>query len=435
VTAVEVQSEVMSFVDTYMAVMNEAWNRAVPKAPVAGDRPEAKTAYATARRLSQVRRLATVSSALTIASSPNPLVGLADLITMVNLERRGLVASLLTGGAATFGAAATQELIRVYGAQEQQLRGIARRALTEDQIADLDGCISDWFESNPGQRYVATIRLKNSAGQRQQSETGKRASNLFTSLGLDPLASLDPAAQEMQQSRLLAERVFFYASRAPTLLRWECELAVQNMVRDPAIQQSIESMTNISVAAHRVSVAVEELPDNIGTQRQAAMAEFFGGLTAQRESLSRELGESQTSLRSTLKDLHATIEASDRLAVSVTTTLKAAQALADRVVAPSDAQAAATEAEPDPIAAYQAAAVQTALTAEGLTQLTAHIERLLSSPAWSQPASTMQAVVGEMEASSERMMDRAFYRLLVLAVVAPLVALVAAFAYRALVGH
>lgn len=432
VTAIEVQSEIMSFLDTYMAVMNEAWSRAVPKPPAADADRATWAAFGNARRLSHVRRLATVSSALTIVSSPNPMVGLADLITMVSLERRGLVAGALTGGAVVFGADATKQLIRVYADQEEHLLEIARRAMTPEQLADLEGCITEWFESNPDQRYVATIRLKDHAGRRQQSESGRRASNLFTSLGLDPLASLDPAAQEVQQSRLLAERMFFYASRSPTLLRWQCELAVANMVREPAIQQTIESMASMSVAADRASVAVERLPDLIATERSRVLVEFFNGLTAQRESLSADLGRSQAALQATLVDLRATIEASDRLVTSVSATLNAAQVLADRVVAPPGSVPASAEPEPDAIEAYQAAAAQTAQTAEWLTNLTQHVERLLASPSWSQPATSMQSVVAEIEASSERMLDRVFQRLLVLTVAAPLVALLAALGYRAM---
>lgn len=432
VTAAELHSELMSFTDTYTAVINEAWTKAIPKAPTLDSIPPVRAAYANARRLSHIRRLATVSSALSIAAGPNPFAGLSDLITMVSLEQRGLASSR-----AMFGDDAVAALTKAYAGQEAALRAIAARAMTAEQIEGLDECIEEWCRQNPDQRYVATIRLEDVARVRQQAATTKAVGSLFSLLGLDPLAGLDPAAREVQESRRLAERMFFYAGRMPTLMRWQCELAVEDIVRDPLIAQSLNSFATLAAAADRMSVAIDKLPDDLSVQRQAAIDEFFRGMTAQREGFLADLAASQSNLSGSLHELRSTIDASDRLAASVTTTLQAARALAERVMPTADAAAADAPPDvvdangPDGLAEYQQAAQITGQTAAGLSRLAEQIERLLASPSWNQPAASVQTVVTEVEASTQRMIDRAFHRLVLLAALAPLPLLAAALVYLA----
>src|ERR1051326_5699350 len=92
-TAAEVQSELMSFTDTFDSAISEEWNAVAAAAradsPQGGlAAPNADTDKASQlRRAALANKLATVSSALSIASSPNPVVGLADMITMITLQR------------------------------------------------------------------------------------------------------------------------------------------------------------------------------------------------------------------------------------------------------------------------------------------------------------------------------------------------------------
>src|SRR6185503_21016233 len=101
-TPSEVQSEIMSFTDTFTTTITQQWNQ-VTAAGRAESPPGGLTAPgADAERGTRLRRaavenkLATVSAALSIASSPNPIVGLSDMVTMITLQRMVLERSEAT---------------------------------------------------------------------------------------------------------------------------------------------------------------------------------------------------------------------------------------------------------------------------------------------------------------------------------------------------
>ena len=74
-TIAELQSEVMSFSDTYTSFIGQATVELIAKA----DSPQQRLAANDVR-------LRSVSGALTVASNPNPAVGLLDMIVLVRLE-------------------------------------------------------------------------------------------------------------------------------------------------------------------------------------------------------------------------------------------------------------------------------------------------------------------------------------------------------------
>ncbi len=432
VSASELRSELMSFTDSYTAAINEAWNRAIPRSDAGKVVTDGE---ANARRLAHIRRLSTVSSALTIAASPNPMAGIADLITMLSLERRGLA-----GMRGVFGEAVVAELEGVYLQHEQRLRAIGASVFTAEELADLDQCIDTWRKENPDQRYVTTVRLEDFARIRQRADAPVLGKSLFGMLGIDPLSGLDPASREMQASRLLIERMFFYVGRLPLLLRWQTELAVEDLVREPHVNQALASFVTLAAAVDRIATAAEDLPANLAAERQGAVQDFAGVLAAERKGLIDDLGRTGVGLQGTLNDLRSTIEATDRLAASVTTTLQQADHLVGRFVEPTapptaappaPAIAARADTEKGGLAEFRETAALTSDTAQGLTALAQQIERLLSSPSWNQPAGSMQSVVAEVEASTRRTIDQAYNRLLVLAIAAPIALLAVALIYLA----
>jgi len=90
-TQTDIQSEVMSYSDTFNAAVTEEWNG------VAALGREESTGLGLAsaqddrgtrlRRVALETKIANVSASLLIASSPNPIVGLVDMIELVTLQR------------------------------------------------------------------------------------------------------------------------------------------------------------------------------------------------------------------------------------------------------------------------------------------------------------------------------------------------------------
>jgi len=402
----QVQSEVMTFADTFATVMAQQWD------DVARASDDARVS-----RICHIRKLGSIRAAYIIASSPNPIVNVVDMVTLVTLQRRGLETPR---SMETFGNEWVYDLIGTTYEQEQRVWAIATRVLTVEQQAELQTLIDEWSRDNPDQRYTSSIRLQDFASARQDVTTvGQSSGNLFSLVFLDPLSGLDPAAKEVQKSRLLGERIFYYGSRLPQLLGWQVQSTFTSIATTPESADALESVSRFATAAERFALTAETLPQQLSEHTTVAIDQFFARL------------EEGDQLRTTLGELRQTIEASEQLALAV----QSATAALDDLVARFDARAvqpAPGEPAKDVVADVGAAAVQTGAAADRVTLLVQSLDRLLASPALEAPSGNLQALTYEAQASGERLIDRAFWRALILLAVAPVAVAVGAAAYRRL---
>jgi hypothetical protein len=319
--AAAVQSELMSYTDTLIGAVSEAWDQVAAKgraeSDAAGLAGSNEDHGSRLRRASLAIKLATVQAAVSIGSSPNPSVGLADMITMVTLERMVLETPR---SKELYGEETAAKLVAVYREQEDKAWRIAVRAMTPEQQQELKDLIAGWRQDHPDATYVSNVRLEDFATRRQQTfvKANKPSSNgsLLMLLNLDPLAGLDPAEKEIEKSRMLAERLFFYASRSPQLVKWQIESLYQDFMRTPEAKRAVASMESATDAAARVSKQIEELPKNVAAERTATVDQVFAKLAeerhaalvdastqldAQRVAILADLDKTQGQLRGTLK--------------------------------------------------------------------------------------------------------------------------------------
>jgi ABC-type transporter Mla subunit MlaD len=80
-------------------------------------------------------------------------------------------------------------------------------------------------------------------------------------------ADVGKAGQQVDEARLLGERVFYQAKREPTLLRWEAEALKDDVLATPDVGTY---MTDI----HRLTAQAEQLPKDVAAERQAILAAF-----------------------------------------------------------------------------------------------------------------------------------------------------------------
>jgi len=423
-----IQSEVMSFADTYSAVIGQRWNEAgARRADPAADDPEVAVNNSRARRSAHERKLASVSAAISIAANPNPLVSVADMLTLVTLER-ALLESPST--AELFGEEAAANLLATYKEQEAAAWRIAARAYTKKQQDELRELIEAWRQAHPDQRYVSQVRLEDFAVARQQVVATKPESGSLLSLVmLDPLAGLDPAKREVRESRMLGARAFYQLTRMPTILKWQAESLYMGFLQAPEIKSAMGSVSQVSEAADRVSKAAEQLPVNFAAERKEAIDQFFAGIAEQRAAIVKDLDEGQDKLQVTLKDFRETVEATDKLSATLTTTAAAIGAVAERVM-PPPGEASAPQPESHKLAEFQAAAAETGAAAERLTVLAGKIDQLLDPQSLDQRTAALQAAVGDARQSAKDVIDFAFWRLLILILVLPAAIVLAIASYR-----
>jgi hypothetical protein len=428
----------MSFADTFNSVVNDAWVRVVQENSESGmDR------LLEVRRAALDTNLSSISAALSIASSPNPVVGLADMITMVTLQREVLERPET---AQRFGEEGSVLITQVYVSQERAVWAIADRAMTPEQQAELRALIADWRRTHPTTTLVTSVRLQDFARARHEPPvSGASGGSLLALMALDPFASLDPAQRELRKSRMLGERTFYYATRMPQLLRWQAENLFDDLLHQPEFRQLLASANATSAAVTRITTVAENLPrdaaaereamlnqlfEKLAVERSAAADQVFAGLSGQREALLAELDNRNAAFQGTLRDLHETVRDSDTLANSLTAALKAGESLTDR----------AAPAAGEVLAQYRAAAAQTADTADRLTVLAQHLDKLtplvqhldnlLEPTSQGQEGSRVHAAAAGLGDTSKSVIDYGFHRLLVLVIVAPIAVALSAGLYR-----
>jgi len=451
-TPSQVQSEVMSFTDTFISAISQIWNAIASnarKASSAGGLTDAENARLNSmRRASLEIKLANTNAALLIASSPNPLVALSDMITVVTLQRMVVEAPSTTR---LFGEEIQAQLIEVYREQEVNVWKIAEAAMTETQRTELKDLITEWRSTHPDATYVSSIRLDDFSAARQISVAPKNEKNpsLLALLSLDPLAGLDPAQREITESRMLAERVFFYATRVPNVLKWQIESLYQGLMQAPEFQDILRSMKQATESADEIAAAVTELPGQITAERIALFDHFFAEVTKEREAtinqinsaLSaqriealKDLDGAQSKFQGTLKDFRETATSANTLAEKLTVTIQAADTLASRFAPTPVPGAAPATAKPEEegkgLEEFQSAVEKTAVAAERLTQLTKSIDQLLASPGLVDRKGGLQTVMQEVQGSGRELVNYAFWRLLIIVIVAPFSVVLAMAAYR-----
>lgn len=408
-TAAAVQSEVMSFTDTFDAAVAEQWNRVAAAGRAAavpgkdGQSPADPERASRLRRAAIENKLATVSAALSIASSPNPTVALADMITLVTLQRMALESPVAVE---RYGEELAGDLVAMYREQEAKIWRTGARAMSVQQQEELKELIAEWRTQNPDSQYVANVRLEDFARARQQSLVDRKKSgdSLLSLIALDPLAGLDPAQREVQESRMLGERMFFYASRMPQVLKWQVESLYQDLLRAPEMERVMSSMDKVTESMARVSTVAERWPE--------------------------DLEKAQGAIQSTLVEFRETAEVTDKAAATLTTTIHAADEFAARFKADPDSPANPDEPRRNVLAEYQAAVAQTGDAADRLTVFAQNLDELLEPTSAGEKSGKLQAAVVDVQSSAKSVIDYAFVRLLALVLLAPLAIALAVGLYR-----
>ena len=161
------------------------------------------------------------TSALGIATGANPTANVVDLLGLATLTRAFVEQEALKvepRGALGLWLENTRTL-------ETNAWRIAGEVLSEAQQEEFRAAITRWLEENANTGSDFFSRPQEIAMDLRQSR-GKatQPGSVFSLVGLDPTAGLDPAVREVTRTRLFAERAMFAMERMPFLLRWQTEM-------------------------------------------------------------------------------------------------------------------------------------------------------------------------------------------------------------------
>ncbi len=353
--------------------------------------------------------LQTAYGVYTIASDANSIVSLLDMVVVVTLTR--MVAEDNLG---RFVDEDSVEMVKITRQGEDEVWKIAELVLTEDEQHGMHVMIDAWREANPNVRQVSYVRFGDFAeSRRQMHSTTRGARSLFGLFALDPMANLDPTTAEIERTRLLAERGFYFTKRLPMLLT---ATAAQVYFEIAATTEAEMLRTNVKTVvdvAERLATTAEQAPDDlaerIAVEREAAIIQIEGVIAAQREAAIVQIAET---VRAEREALIASLESEEprvqALLTELRQTIESTTRLVDAMTVFVPEQPAEVQSEPVNIADVQAIVEQTTLAAEGLNTLVQSVDRALAPDDLQVRLEQLDLALSRVELRGQSLINRTF---------------------------
>jgi hypothetical protein len=296
----ELQAKGMRFADQYVGRMIAPINAL-----------ETADSTAAERLAAQSWKVSQATSAYTIATGSNPRANALDFVVLATLSRM-VVEDQWVGG--KLGERA-RPLYDVHKRLETLSWELVDDVLNEGQKQQLRSTIENWRARNPKVEAVAYIHFASFAQAAQQAGQPLDTS-LLSLVGLDPLASLDPAVHQIAQTREFAERAIYYAQRSPYLLEMQVEHLTYQLAVMPETGQILADAGRSSRAAEQAGNLASALPAVLAREREATIEQFVTALSEQQRqtrTLVVELRQALEAGTATSDSVNATIHSLDTL--------------------------------------------------------------------------------------------------------------------------
>lgn len=255
-----------------------------------------------------------VNAAYVAATGDNPTIATLDLLTLATLSRMVLERTFVPRYPKQ-----TAALLQAHRVLEAQAWALGKSYLSEEQQRSLHALFAEWLKRNPDYNNVAFVRFQDFVGDAtsQGAPTDPtRSGGLFAFVGLDPLAGLDPAVEQVELSRLLAERATYYMQRLPVLVDLQLERSLSRVAAGPDLQKLQQQAASMTQSVERFAVLAQGLPQLLTSEREALVRQ-----------VSTALVDQQATLQPMLIELRGTLQAGDAMAGAVDQAVQAIDAL------------------------------------------------------------------------------------------------------------
>ena len=355
-------------------------------------------------------KTAFTSQIFSIASSPNAVVDLLDMTAFVTV----LHASVEEYWAPKVFGDSAQPLLETCREAEKQIWLHAGNVISPAQQQELRAAIDEWRRQHPQPDLVLKARAIGLTSLAEAVKANPSAhTSVFGLIGLDPMAGLDPATREIEQTRLFAERALHVAQWTPTLLRWQIEATSLNTAAIPEVQQLVTNSTQVTASLERFANLAEKLPAQI---------------RAEREAIVRDLQTQEKQLTPMVDQVRQTLAEGTQMSTSLNTTLVTFDGLMKRLGVGDTNQAGAAGADSPPfqILDYAQTATRMESMARQLTELVRTLNQSLDNPNLARLSAQVAPAVQQAQAGGKEIVDYAFRK----SIVAMGVAFVFALTYR-----
>ena len=395
---VEVQSKLIRFSDHYLETVTRNM------------RMLQRDGKAIERRELTRRRIKYTNEVLAIATGSNAFANLLDMVVLVTLTRMRVEAYWAEQSKDV----TLEPFMKVFRESEADIWRISSTVLAPEQQTELRAALSGWLKRNPKLRFMpdmADLDFVAEIRRLSRNRSSSAPASVFNLLMIDPLSGLDPAAKELAETRLMAERALFLSRHLPELIRWETEYLTMSTMEVPQVAKLLSDASKLSESADRFSQMSQKLPELISSERE----QLVMTLKSERQGLTALAAESK----------HA-LTAGKQMADSANATLKSFQAvMAQLGQKPSD-----PNAEPFRIRDYTAAAAQISHTSERLADLLGLFNQTIGPDNVKTLSARMEALTNRAETSSKDIVDYAYRKVIVGSALICAMALSAALAYQ-----
>jgi len=248
-----------AFADRYRTLLEDAVS-----AVVTGN-PDARQ-----RSLAQRFLVETTTSAYDIVTNGDPFSQVLDLTIMVTLTSQVWIDD--DRATREFGGARGEPLVASLRRAREEAWDIAARVFTPDQLSALDFLIAGWRRANTGVEDVSFVRFGDFAEARGQSVITEAAQ------GGGLFQPINQAVDEAVAYRKLLERMFYLAKRAPTLINWQSQSVIdQVLAKEETVLalRNLDSVTgSVDELGKTVSRLTDDIPKIIASEREAVFAEI-----------------------------------------------------------------------------------------------------------------------------------------------------------------
>ncbi len=352
---------------------------------------------------------------LSIASNPNPVSALVDLLVFTSVQRmlheEYWVPEVYHD--------ADQPMLESFRRLEAGCWRATAGVLTDKQQQDLRVLIAGWHDANPNLKAAATLEAPrfDALSKPASGANVPLVSDLFDLLQMDPLANLTPAVREVATTRRLGERIFFFSQHMPRLISQEVELTTLRTTQLPQLRESLAAAQRFTTASEQFVALAAALPDELRVEREALICQLSDEFAAQRAGLLLDLESARGPVQSLLEQSRTTLDAGTRASDSIATLVCSIDSLVARLRDRENrSDAASIPAKPFDVSDYGDAATRIETAAR-------EVNRTLASADADAPK--LQGVLEAYAERVERLVDYAYSRALRLASWTGLVALLA----------
>lgn len=378
----EIGGDATSFADTYVSLLTHV-----------GDQYYGRAKSPAIRAQANAFLVDTALALYAVASDPNPIVAMLDLIVLASLTKWAAEEhwSKALGDESA-------PLIEAFRKGDAQAWTIAARILDEEQQEALREMIEIWTLENPDQRFVSNVRFADFGEKRRQMHATKPgAQSLFGLLGLDPLAALNPTTREIERSRMLAERSFYYLKRLPLIITASAFQLYYDVAASEEAEQLRTNIQTFADSAETLARVAADMPDRIAetiaVERDAAIRQVHEAIAVEREALFRSLDAEEPRMRELMSELRQTLDSATALAEAVA------------VLKPPETD---VPSEPMDINDVRAVVEQTTVAVNGLNQLVQSVDRVLAPADMETRLTQLDLMLGRAQTRGQEVVDRAF---------------------------